>query len=178
MPDSVTLLFRPVGQNEFDMIAATGFKSFPPRLEGQPIFYPVLNEEYATFIARDWNTVDAASGFIGHVLRFSVRTNYLARFKVQKVGPPRRLSIGFRQSNSQNSMRTLWARLRLFLLTSQRKPSRKCRSRRSCRKPLPFHGNFGDRYRYRRRIASELPTTSPESRRASAPVCHESPDYI
>jgi hypothetical protein len=86
MPDAATLLFRPVGQKEFDLIAGTGFKSFPPRLEGQPIFYPVLNEEYATFIARDWNTIDAASGFIGYVLRFSVRTDYLARFKVQKVG--------------------------------------------------------------------------------------------
>jgi hypothetical protein len=75
MPDAATLLFRPVGQKEFDLIADTGFKSFPPRLEGQPIFYPVLNEEYATFIARDWNTVDAASGFIGYVLRFSVRTD-------------------------------------------------------------------------------------------------------
>lgn len=86
MPDAATLLFRPVGQKEFDLIAGTGLKSFPPRLEGQPIFYPVLNEEYATFIARDWNTIDAASGFIGYVLRFSVRTDYLARFKVQKVG--------------------------------------------------------------------------------------------
>jgi hypothetical protein len=86
MPEAITLLFRPVGQKEFDLIARSGFKSFPPRLEGQPIFYPVLNEEYATFIAREWNTVDAASGFVGYVLRFSVRTNYLARFEVQKVG--------------------------------------------------------------------------------------------
>jgi hypothetical protein len=86
MPDAATLLFRPVGQKEFDLIASTRFKSFSPRLEGQPIFYPVLNEEYVTFIARDWNTIDAASGFIGCALRFSVRTDYLARFKVQKVG--------------------------------------------------------------------------------------------
>jgi hypothetical protein len=46
----------------------------------------VLNEEYATFIAREWNTKDAASGFVGYVLRFSVRADYLAKFQVQKVG--------------------------------------------------------------------------------------------
>ena len=54
-----TRLFRPVGQAEFDLIAAGGFTAFPPRLPEQPIFYPVLNQEYATQIARDWNTKDA-----------------------------------------------------------------------------------------------------------------------
>jgi hypothetical protein len=82
----LTVLFRPVGQKEFDLIAESGFRAFPPRLEWQPIFYPVLNEEYATFIAREWNTKDAASGFIGYVLRFSVGSEYLSRFQVQKVG--------------------------------------------------------------------------------------------
>ena len=84
--DETTALFRPVGQKEFELIAQSGFKSFPPRLEGQPIFSPVLNEEYATFIAREWNTQDAFSGFVGYVLRFSVRSEYLAKFQVQKVG--------------------------------------------------------------------------------------------
>jgi hypothetical protein len=123
MPDAATLLFRPVGQKEFDLIAGTGFKSFPPRLEGQPIFYPVLNEEYATFIARDWNTIDAASGFIGYVLRFSCALTIWRDSRFRKSVPPRRLSIGFQRSNSQSSMTTLWARLSLFVLTSQRKPS-------------------------------------------------------
>jgi hypothetical protein len=45
-----------------------------------------LNEEYATFIAREWNTKDSASGFVGYVLRFSVRSEYLGQFQVQKVG--------------------------------------------------------------------------------------------
>jgi hypothetical protein len=81
-----TVLFRPVGQKEMDLIAQSGFTAFPPRLEGQPVFYPVLNEEYATFIAREWNTKDAASGYVGYVLRFHVRTAYLDRFEVQKVG--------------------------------------------------------------------------------------------
>jgi hypothetical protein len=84
--DETTLLYRPVGQKELDLIAESGFRAFPPRLDWQPIFYPVLNEEYATFIAREWNTKDAASGFVGYVLRFAVRTDYLAQFKIQKVG--------------------------------------------------------------------------------------------
>jgi hypothetical protein len=86
MNDGRTLLYRPVGQKEFDLIAQADFRSFPPRLEGQPIFYPVLNEEYATFIAREWNTSDEASGYVGYVLRFAVETEYLAGFAVQKVG--------------------------------------------------------------------------------------------
>ena len=81
-----TTLYRPVGQKEFELIGATGFRSFPPRLEGQPIFYPVLNEEYATRIARDWNTRDEASGFVGYVLRFSVRDAFLAAYEIRTVG--------------------------------------------------------------------------------------------
>jgi hypothetical protein len=53
---AVTTLFRPVGQAELDLIRANGFRAFPPRLPEQPYFYPVLNLEYATQIARDWNT--------------------------------------------------------------------------------------------------------------------------
>ena len=86
MSNPVTILYRPVGQKELDLIAEGAFKRFPPRLEGQPIFYPVLNEEYATFIARQWNTSDAASGFVGYVLRFSVRTDFLNHYDVQTVG--------------------------------------------------------------------------------------------
>jgi hypothetical protein len=84
--NGITTLYRPVGQKELDLIAQDDFRSFPPRLEWQPIFYPVLNEEYATFIAREWNTKDAASGFVGYVLRFSVRSEFLDQFEVQKVG--------------------------------------------------------------------------------------------
>jgi len=60
-----TKLFRPVGQGELDLIAAGNFKSFPPRLPEQPIFYPILTKEYAEQIARDWNTRDERSGFVG-----------------------------------------------------------------------------------------------------------------
>lgn len=79
-------LWRPVGQAELDLIEQSGWRRFPPRLSGQPIFYPVLNREYATRIAREWNTKDAASGFVGHVLRFDVDAAYVARFEPQRVG--------------------------------------------------------------------------------------------
>ena len=86
IPAASTILYRPVGQAEMDLIAATGNQAFPPRLSWQPIFYPVLNEEYASFIAREWNTRDPASGNVGYVLRFSISTDYLSRYKVQQVG--------------------------------------------------------------------------------------------
>jgi hypothetical protein len=87
MPSLATItLYRPVGQQELDLIAQSGYKSFPPRLSFQPIFYPVLNEEYATQIARDWNTKDAASGYVGYVTRFQVQADYLSSYTVQTVG--------------------------------------------------------------------------------------------
>jgi hypothetical protein len=79
-------LDRPVGQKELDLIRESGFREFPPRLPSQPIFYPVLNEEYAVRIAREWNAVDEASGYVGYVTRFRVNADYLSRFEVQTVG--------------------------------------------------------------------------------------------
>src|SRR5579872_2506461 len=84
--DDTTVLYRPVGRNELDLIRESGYRAFPPRLYFQPIFYPVLNEEYATQIARDWNTKDKASGYVGFVLRFHVGTEYLSRYDVHVVG--------------------------------------------------------------------------------------------
>lgn len=80
-----TTLYRPVGKNEFALIRESGFTKFPPRLPEQPIFYPVLNEEYATQIARDWNAKRNPDKR-GYVTRFQVRTDFLARYEVQTVG--------------------------------------------------------------------------------------------
>jgi hypothetical protein len=66
---ALVTLWRPVGQAELELIAESGWRRFPPRLPGQPIFYPVLNEAYATKVARDWNT-KYGSGGVGYVLRF------------------------------------------------------------------------------------------------------------
>ena len=83
--EDTTVLYRPVGKHELRLIAESGYRGFPPRLPNQPIFYPVLNEQYATQIARDWNVKDSQSG-AGYVTRFAVRTDYLSQFTVQKVG--------------------------------------------------------------------------------------------
>lgn len=83
---NTTILYRPVGQKELDLIRESDGTRFPQRLPGQPIFYPVLTEEYAIRIARDWNTRDAASGHMGYVTRFAVRTNFLAGYQVQQAG--------------------------------------------------------------------------------------------
>lgn len=84
MPELETVtLYRPTGQAELDLIRQSGWKAFLPRLPEQPIFYPVLNEEYATQIARDWNTKD---GGVGYVVRFEVRKTFLARYQVQTAG--------------------------------------------------------------------------------------------
>ncbi|HEU4931600.1 MAG TPA: hypothetical protein VFT48_05940 [Pyrinomonadaceae bacterium] len=81
--DETTVLFRPVGAKELELIRETGFTAFPPRLLEQPIFYPVLNEEYANQIARDWN---AKQEGVGYVTRFRMRDEYLTRYEVQTVG--------------------------------------------------------------------------------------------
>ena len=81
-----TTLYRPVGQKELDLIRESEWKRFPPRLPSQPIFYPVLSEDYAIRIARDWNTKDPRSGFIGHVIRFRVRSDYLDQYDPHEVG--------------------------------------------------------------------------------------------
>jgi hypothetical protein len=78
-----TFLYRPVNQVELDLIEASEWRAFPPRLPEQPIFYPVLNEEYAIQISRDWNVPYYG---VGHVVRFAVDTVYLKQFAVQNVG--------------------------------------------------------------------------------------------
>jgi len=80
---ATTILFRPTGERELALIRAAAWTAFPPRLPEQPIFYPVLNEEYATQIARDWNARDGGTGY---VLRIAVETDYLAQFSVQTAG--------------------------------------------------------------------------------------------
>jgi hypothetical protein len=78
-----TTLYRPVGPKELALIVAKGFREFPPRLPDQTIFYPVLNEEYARQIARDWNVRDSGAGY---VTSFAVRREFLAKYAEQTVG--------------------------------------------------------------------------------------------
>ena len=77
------ILFRPVGDAELNLIKVSGYRVFPPRLPEQPIFYPVLNERYASEIASKWNTKD---GKTGYVMRFEVDDEYISSYRVQTVG--------------------------------------------------------------------------------------------
>jgi hypothetical protein len=77
------ILWRPVGPKELDLIRQAKMRAFPPRLPDQPIFYPVLSEDYAIKIARDWNVPASGSGY---VTRFAVRRDFLAAYEVQKAG--------------------------------------------------------------------------------------------
>ena len=65
-----------------NLIRISGYREFPPRLPHQPIFYPVLNEEYATQIARDWNTKSGSRR--GFVTAFKYVQNFCIgmRFKL------------------------------------------------------------------------------------------------
>ena len=80
-----TLLYRPVGSKELKLIRESGNRRFPPRLPEQPIFYPVLNEEYAVQIARDWNA-KYNDDKVGYVTRFQVNSEYLEKYEIHTVG--------------------------------------------------------------------------------------------
>jgi hypothetical protein len=81
-----TKLFRPIGLHELALLWDSGMRKFPPRLLHQPIFYPVVNLEYARQIARDWNTPDENSGFAGFVTLFNVSSTYLSKFDLHTAG--------------------------------------------------------------------------------------------
>ncbi|MDE7479571.1 MAG: hypothetical protein K2M91_16815 [Lachnospiraceae bacterium] len=79
------ILFRPVGTKELELIKKSGYKKYPPRLPQQPIFYPVLNEKYATEIAEQWN-VKYNDDHRGYVTKFEIDDEYFRKFKIQTVG--------------------------------------------------------------------------------------------
>ena len=76
-------LYRPVGPAELKLIEQNGWKAFPPRLPEQPIFYPVLNAEYASRIAEQWNVRESGAGY---VTAFEIDADYVAQFNVEQVG--------------------------------------------------------------------------------------------
>jgi hypothetical protein len=81
--DDTITLWRPVGPKELELIRDSGMRAFPPRLPDQPIFYPVLSEEYAVKIARDWNVPASGAGF---VTRFQVKRSFIEKYDVQEAG--------------------------------------------------------------------------------------------
>jgi hypothetical protein len=83
---ATTTLWRLVGPREHELIAATGYRRFPPRLPDQPIFYPVCNEPYAIEIAERWNAKDSGQGY---VTRFEVLDEVVAKHPKQIIGARR-----------------------------------------------------------------------------------------
>lgn len=51
---------RPTGPEELDLVRALAWRRWPLRLPRQPIVCPVMNQDYATKIARDWNVPASA----------------------------------------------------------------------------------------------------------------------
>ena len=96
-----TTLWRPVGPAELALIRDSGMRRFPPRLPDQPIFYPVLTEDYAVKIARDWNVRDSGAGF---VTRFEVRRDFLSAYYAALRGRlERNLLFGKRRADKYDS---------------------------------------------------------------------------
>ncbi len=62
----------------------SGLRRFPPRLPEQPIFYPVLERNYAEQIAQDWNTKSGSRA--GYVTEFEIDDAYASSFSVHQVG--------------------------------------------------------------------------------------------
>ena len=83
MSEETVTLYRPTGPEELKLVEESGFKRWPPRLPGQPIFYPVTNEKYAKEIATRWNTKDSG---VGYVTKFEVKSEFMSRYKIEQVG--------------------------------------------------------------------------------------------
>ena len=82
--ETVTL-YRPVGEHELALTAGSDYRAFPPRLPDQPIFYPVVNRQYAEEIARDWNAKRNRPP-VGFVTEFDVLASVAKRYDIQVVG--------------------------------------------------------------------------------------------
>ena len=76
-------MYRSAGPKEIDLVKASGYKKWPSRLLGQPIFYPVTNEKYATEIATKWNVPETGAGYVTH---FEVLKSFADKYSIHRVG--------------------------------------------------------------------------------------------
>jgi hypothetical protein len=83
MTKETIILYRPTGPMEMELVAASGYRRWPPRLPEQPIFYPVTNEEYAKEIAIKWNIPTSGVGFVA---KFFVKKSFMDGYQIHKVG--------------------------------------------------------------------------------------------
>jgi hypothetical protein len=82
--DNIMILYRSVGLQEMELIYDNGMKAFPASLPQQPIFYPVLQLEYARQTASDWNAKNGQ--YAGYVTQFKVEDQYLNQFETHTIG--------------------------------------------------------------------------------------------
>ena len=81
--EKTVTLYRPTGPEELAKLEENNFAAWPSRLPDQPIFYPVMNQDYAEQIAIEWNIRDGGSGY---VTRFKVRRDFLKPYPRKIVG--------------------------------------------------------------------------------------------
>ena len=88
------ILYRPVGLEELRLVHESALAAFPPRLPDQPIFYPVLNAEYAARIARLEHEEPSSCRY---VTRFEVDDAFAGRYEIhnQHIAPPIRVTEGY-----------------------------------------------------------------------------------
>jgi hypothetical protein len=72
-----------VSPAEFRLLQESGFRRWPSRPPGQPLFYPVTNQRYAEEITRLWNVRDCG---VGYVVRFRVSAIFAAGYEIRQVG--------------------------------------------------------------------------------------------
>ncbi|MGB8014241.1 MAG: hypothetical protein WCF68_21710 [Terriglobales bacterium] len=112
--DDATTLYRPVGTAELDLIRESRYTRFPPRLPHQPIFYPVLSEEYAREIAQKWNTRDEQSGYAGYVTKFRLKTDFVQRFIARQVGDTQHRELWIPADSLEEMNRNLVGRIEVI----------------------------------------------------------------
>ncbi len=110
----LSTLYRPVGVKELTLIQAADYQVFPPRLDWQPLFYPVLNRQYAIEIAQNWNTKDEASGYAGFVTAFDLPKAYLKQFQVQNVGGARHNELWVPAEELSNFNQQIQGKIRIL----------------------------------------------------------------
>ena len=83
VPEQETVtLWRPTGPKELELVAASGYRRWPPRLPEQP-FLPDSQRGLRT---EDRARLDVRDSGVGYVMKFSVRRDFLDGYEVRQVG--------------------------------------------------------------------------------------------
>jgi hypothetical protein len=117
-----TTLWRPTGPVELELVRELDWRAWPPRLPEQPIFHPVVDEDYAVKIARDWNVKHDGAGF---VTRFEVDSDFVRRYPSSRRAAGRSANCGCRPRSSTSSTPTSSARSRSCTSSADRGSGRR-----------------------------------------------------